>query len=94
MAFSFYQECDIGNKNFLTDELMPQEPCAFYCVEDVNMPIKTITTEGSIVSSMIMRREWCAHPRADHFRYIIKPNAPCGGELEKCVVPFMQYRRL
>ncbi len=45
---------------------MPQEPCAFYCVEDVNMPIKTITTEGSIVSSMIMRREWCAHPRADH----------------------------
>ena len=72
---------------------MSQEPCVFYRVEDVHLDSKTITAELTPAAPLIERREWCAHPRAEHCRNTIKPNALCGGDLGKCVIPLSGYRR-
>jgi hypothetical protein len=72
---------------------MPQEPCCFCRIEYVHEQSKTMMADGSPAPPKVKEQAWCGHPRAEHYRNTVRPDAPCGGNLEKCAVPLTAFRR-
>jgi len=64
-----------------------QEPCAFYKIKVTTLQNKTISSNRDTEHPHISRKGYCAHPKSKHPRNTIGPSVPCGGDLEKCILP-------
>jgi hypothetical protein len=64
-----------------------QEHCAFYKIKVTALRNKTIPSNRNLKHPYTSRKEYCAHPKSKYPRNTIGPSIPCGGDLEKCVIP-------
>ncbi len=64
-----------------------QEPCPFYKIKVTTLRNKTASSNRNLIHPHISRKAYCAHPKSGYLRNGIGPSVPCGGALEKCIIP-------
>jgi hypothetical protein len=69
-----------------------QEPCLFYKIKVITLRNKVISSNRNLWHPYISRKKYCAHPKSKYLRNTIGPSVPCGGDLEKCVIPPEDWR--
>jgi hypothetical protein len=68
-----------------------QEPCNFYKIKVTTLRDKTNYDRNS-GHPHTSRKGYCAHPKSKYPRNTIGPSVPCGGDLEKCIIPPEDWR--
>jgi hypothetical protein len=63
------------------------EPCPFYKIKVTILRNKTNSSNRNSTHPHTSRQEYCAPLKSKHPRNTIGPSVPCGGDLEKCVIP-------
>ena len=63
------------------------ELCPFYKIKITTLRNKTISLTRNLLQPHVSRRGYCAHPKSKYPKNTSGPSVPCGGELEKCIIP-------
>ena len=69
-----------------------QEPCVFYKTKLTTLKGTTAASAPTTQQPQVFRKGYCAHPKSKHPRNAAGPSVPCGGDLEKCVIPAEEWR--